>query len=163
MPMVPSGFVNQAQLSNEITTAIRKLGKEVVRVNYSLGTDSSGEPSIFFRIVLFGRSQQGRQTRGRYGSHCDNCLRRDSPSRELGSVPLFQFPEQIGTGEPQRSRMALAARGRRGRIAKAWDSHHISPQRRIDSMELPGGRNTVAVPVFAPDDFHHGLLGHGVP
>jgi indole-3-glycerol phosphate synthase len=25
-------------------------------------------------------------------------------------------------------------------------------------MELPGGRNTVAVPVFAPDDFHHGLL-----
>ncbi len=52
----------------------------------------------------------------------------------------------------------LAARGRRGRIAKAWDSHHISPQRRIDSMRLPGGRNTVAVPVFAPDDFHHGLL-----
>ena len=25
-------------------------------------------------------------------------------------------------------------------------------------MELPGGRNTVAVPVFAPDDFHHGLI-----
>jgi hypothetical protein len=48
--MVPTGFVHQTQLANEIAKAIRKLPKEVVRVNYNLGTDSTGEPAIFFRI-----------------------------------------------------------------------------------------------------------------
>jgi len=52
MPMVPSGFVNQAQLDAEIKKTVRKLGNEVVRVNYSLGIDSSGEPALFFRVVL---------------------------------------------------------------------------------------------------------------
>src|ERR1700685_1642726 len=43
-------------------------------------------------------------------------------------------------------------------IAKTWDSHHISPQRRPDSMGLPRARNMVTVPVFASSDFHDGLL-----
>ena len=52
MPVVPTGLVHQSQLDNEIAKALGKLGKETVRVNYSPGTDSTGEPSIFFRIVL---------------------------------------------------------------------------------------------------------------
>jgi hypothetical protein len=52
MPTVPAGFVHQTQLATQIAKAIRKLGKDVVRVNYSFGTDSTDEPSIFFRIVL---------------------------------------------------------------------------------------------------------------
>lgn len=50
--MVPNGFVHQAQLDGDITSAILKLGPEVVHVAYSLGADSTGEPSIFFRIIL---------------------------------------------------------------------------------------------------------------
>jgi hypothetical protein len=34
-----------------------------------------------------------------------------------------------------------------------------TPTRRADAMEPPGGRNMATVPVFEPDDFHHGLLG----
>ena len=41
-------------------------------------------------------------------------------------------------------------------IAKTWDSHHISPQRRADSTELSRRRNMVTFPVFAPDDFTTG-------
>ena len=52
MPMVPTGLVHQTQLANEIARAVRKLGKDAVGVNYSLGTDSTGDASIFFRIVL---------------------------------------------------------------------------------------------------------------
>lgn len=52
MPMVPTGSVQKTQLDSAIAKAIRKLGKETVRVNYSFGTDSTGEPSIFFRIIL---------------------------------------------------------------------------------------------------------------
>ncbi len=52
MPMVPTDLVHQTQLGSQISAAKRKLPGEAVRVNYSLGTDSTGEPSIFFRIVL---------------------------------------------------------------------------------------------------------------
>lgn len=41
MPYVPYGFVHQEQLDTE-----------VVRVNYNIGEDNSGEPSIHFRVVL---------------------------------------------------------------------------------------------------------------
>jgi hypothetical protein len=47
---VPSGFVHQGLLDAEIKNAIGKLGPEAVHVAYNLGADSTGEPSIFFRI-----------------------------------------------------------------------------------------------------------------
>jgi hypothetical protein len=50
--MAPTRFVNQTQLASEIAKAVRKLRKEAVRVRYNFDTDSTGEPSIFFRIVL---------------------------------------------------------------------------------------------------------------
>lgn len=55
MPMVPTGFVHRTPLYNAIDKAIRKLlsvDKAAVRVNYNLDTDSTGEPAIYFRIVL---------------------------------------------------------------------------------------------------------------
>ena len=52
MPVVPNGFVHLGQLDEEIQKAIRKLGPEVINVTYQLRPDSTGEPAIFFRIVL---------------------------------------------------------------------------------------------------------------
>ncbi len=48
----PTGFVNQAQLASTVAEAASKLGKDVVRIRHSIGTDSAGDPAIFFRIVL---------------------------------------------------------------------------------------------------------------
>jgi hypothetical protein len=52
MPMVPTGFLRQDQLDKKLAAAVRKLGKDVVRVRYTLDDDSTGEPAIYFRIVL---------------------------------------------------------------------------------------------------------------
>src|SRR5271165_7385602 len=54
MPMTPFRPVksNWAQLDKEIAKALRKVRKDTVHVNYSFGEDSTGEPSIYFRIVL---------------------------------------------------------------------------------------------------------------
>jgi len=49
---VPTGYVNQAQLADIITQAAKELGPAVVHVAYSLGPESTGEPSLFFRILL---------------------------------------------------------------------------------------------------------------
>ena len=51
MSMV-TGYINPQQIASEIERAIPKLGPEVVRVKYKVGEDTSGEPAIYFRIVL---------------------------------------------------------------------------------------------------------------
>ena len=47
-----AGVGNLAQLEKIVQKAIRKLGKDVVSVNYNFDEDSTGDPSIYFRIVL---------------------------------------------------------------------------------------------------------------
>src|SRR5258708_5989519 len=52
MQMVPTGYVHQGHLNTIIKDTIGSLGPEVAHVAYSIGPDSTGEASIFFRILL---------------------------------------------------------------------------------------------------------------
>ena len=102
--MVPTGLVHQTQLANEIAKSIRKLGKDVVRVNYSLGTDSTGEPSIFFRIVLTdaaSREDKLAEVTGRIESILFDEIR---PYENWGLLPYFSFrskSEQQKRNDPE--------------------------------------------------------------
>jgi hypothetical protein len=49
---VPSGYVNQGQLDAIVKEAAALLGPEVRQLTYSIGPDSTDEPSIFFRVLL---------------------------------------------------------------------------------------------------------------
>jgi hypothetical protein len=106
MPMVPTGLVHQTQLANEIAKAIRKLRKEkeTVRVNYSLGTDSTGEPSIFFRIVLTdaaSREDKLAEVTGRIATILFDEIR---PHENWGLLPYFSFrskSEQEKRNDPE--------------------------------------------------------------
>jgi hypothetical protein len=73
--MVPTGIVHQTQLSTEVAKAIRKLGKEVVRVNYSLGTDSNWRACYIFPDRAHGRSQQRGQALERDNSRRNDAFR----------------------------------------------------------------------------------------
>ena len=91
MPMVPSGFVHQAQLDSEIKNALRKLGPEAVHVAYNLGEDSTGEPSIFFRIVLTDaatREDTLAEVTGRIATILFDEVR---PIENWGLHPYFNF------------------------------------------------------------------------
>jgi hypothetical protein len=102
--MVPTGLVHQSQLDNEIAKALRKLGKETVRVNYSLGTDSTGEPSIFFRIVLTdaaSREEKLAEVTGRIETIIFDEIR---PHENWGLLPYFSFrskSEQEKRNDPE--------------------------------------------------------------
>ena len=50
--MMISGYVDLDKLAAEIERTKLKLGPEVVRLRYSVGPDSTDDPSIQFRIVL---------------------------------------------------------------------------------------------------------------
>ena len=50
--LVRNGFVNEQQVDKAITAFVRRLGPEVVRVRYDISEDWTGDPAIFFRVVL---------------------------------------------------------------------------------------------------------------
>jgi len=101
---VPTGFVHQTHLADEITKAIRKLGREAVRINYSLGTDSTGEPAIFFRVVLTdaaSRESRLAEVTGRIATILSDEIR---PHENWGLLPYFTFrskSEQDKRNDPE--------------------------------------------------------------
>ncbi len=49
---VPTGFINQTEVEKAVDEFIRTLGPEVVRVRWNIGDDWSGDPALYFRVVL---------------------------------------------------------------------------------------------------------------
>ncbi|MBY0502698.1 MAG: hypothetical protein K2X03_02230 [Bryobacteraceae bacterium] len=88
---VPAGYVNQAQLGGIITEAAQHLAPEVVHVTYSLGPDSTGEPSLFFRILLadaYIREETIADLTGRISAALFDAIR---PIENWGLRPYFNF------------------------------------------------------------------------
>jgi len=104
MAIVPTGFINAAQLESAIKKAIRKLGKDVVRVNYSVGTDWADDPAIYFRVVLTdaaSRDDKLLATANRVEAILSDDLR---PYENWGLLPYFNFrrnSEQRERNDPE--------------------------------------------------------------
>ena len=90
MPIVPKRFVDQSQLDAGVQRAAQAHAPDVVRIRYNLGSDWTGDPSIFFRIVLSDdASRKGRlsETTERVSSTILNEIRPE----ELGLQWYFNF------------------------------------------------------------------------
>lgn len=94
--MLPTGYINQAELATEVERATQKLGPAVVRLSHSVRADTSDEPSIFFRIVL--------------RDHQDS-VRRTAPERKLGADSVLQLPEAVGASAVSPFGLGLAWHG----------------------------------------------------
>ncbi len=92
--MVPAGFVHQGQLDAEIKNAIRRLGPEAVHVDYSIGADSTGEPSVFFRIVLADAAISEDTLTEMTGRIVTILLDEVRPIENWGLHPYFNFRSQ---------------------------------------------------------------------
>jgi hypothetical protein len=88
---VPTGYVNQAQLGDLIAQAAQHFGPEVEHIAYSLGPDSTGEPSLFFRILLsdaYVREDTIADLTGRIATALFDAVR---PIENWGLRPYFNF------------------------------------------------------------------------
>lgn len=52
MPMMPPAVANEAEIDRRVRAAARRLAPDVLRIRYALTLNSTGEESIFFRVVL---------------------------------------------------------------------------------------------------------------
>lgn len=106
MPYIPTGFINQAELANAVDQAVLKLklGTEVVRVRYSIGVDTSGEPSIFFRVVLSEAASREATLADVTGNIAAVLFDEIRPYENWGLLPYFSFrsaSEQAMRSEPE--------------------------------------------------------------
>ncbi len=91
MAIFPVGLVHRGQLDRGIKTAVSKLGPEATHVSYSLAEDSTGVPSIFFRIVLTdtaAREENLAEATRQIATHLLNEIR---PIEDWGLHPYFNF------------------------------------------------------------------------
>jgi len=47
-----AGFINEAEIAKGVAGVAQELAPEVVHIRYEIGTDWSGDPAIYFRILL---------------------------------------------------------------------------------------------------------------
>jgi|HubBroStandDraft_1064217.scaffolds.fasta_scaffold948216_1 hypothetical protein len=52
MALMPTGFVHQQEIKFAIERVQSRFAQQVDHINYSFGENWSGEPSIFFRVVV---------------------------------------------------------------------------------------------------------------
>ena len=89
--VVPTGFVNQAQLANSVEKAAHALGPEVIRLKHAIGADTSGDPAIFFRIVLADWAVDEDTLADVTGKIEATLFDEIRPYENWGVVPYFSF------------------------------------------------------------------------
>ena len=83
--------MQQAQLYQAVSDLKPALGSDVVTLRYTLGQDWSGEPAIFFRVVLSDRASRRDQLRNATNQIENAIMQRLQPLEEWGVLPYFSF------------------------------------------------------------------------
>ena len=59
MPTISRGFVNQSELADEVAQVAKTLERRDVRdVRFTIGNDFTGDPAVFFRVLLTRHGSQ---------------------------------------------------------------------------------------------------------
>lgn len=91
---MPASYAREKQLSLRLADGLenveRALKPDVVRIRFSLGEDWSGDPAIFFRIVLSDRASQQDDLAGFTGL-IGGKIFGDLRLAELDYIPYFNF------------------------------------------------------------------------
>lgn len=92
MAYISAGFVNQAQLEEAVTQAVKTLNPHEVRdVRFSLGPDANGEPSIFFGILLTLHASHSSRLANVTGRVATALFDQLQPYNCWGLQPYFNF------------------------------------------------------------------------
>ena len=88
---IARAFVHQTQLDVAINELKPTLGPDVVRLKYTLGEDWSGDPAIFFRIVLSDRASRRDQLLLATSQIENTITQRLEPLEQWGVLPYFSY------------------------------------------------------------------------
>ena len=90
----PKGFVEPSQLAAAIADVEQMLAPDVVRIRHTIGSDWSGEPALFLRVILSdsaSRPDRLHQVRSRVSAVISRQL---DPLNKWGLFPYLKFRSQ---------------------------------------------------------------------
>ena len=102
MPNVSRVWVNQGQIAAALRRAERILAPDVVRIRYNFANDWTGDPSIFFKIVLSDDASQ-KAKRSETAQRVAVTILDEVKAEDLGLHSYFNFrslSEQEKLNEP---------------------------------------------------------------
>jgi hypothetical protein len=88
---VPLAFAQQAQFQAAIARAAQQLRPHVVDVIPTLGNDWSGEPAVFFMVILSNQSSQRDQLLRVTNQVSNAMVQMVQPLEQWGVLPYFNF------------------------------------------------------------------------
>lgn len=97
MPIFPAAYVNQSQIKAAVERAVQAVAPDVVRIRYSLDDDWTGEPSIFFRVIVSDSAIRGTRLH-EIAERISRTIRNEVKPDELGLHSYFNyrsFSEQV--------------------------------------------------------------------
>ena len=92
----------QQEIASAIEKIVRDLAPDVVRIRFELGDDWSGDPAVFFRIVLSDKASNPRRLREITHKVSDQILK-ELDLYAFGLLPYFSYrsaSEQAELKEP---------------------------------------------------------------
>jgi hypothetical protein len=99
MPTAFKGAAQPEQLAAAIADLELRLRPDVVRIRHAVGEDSSGQPAIFFRVLLSDRASRPDRLR-RVTRKVRNLVYQEiDPLNSWGLVPYLRFRSQSEQAE----------------------------------------------------------------
>jgi len=92
---VPKAHIHQRQFMAAITRAARSLAPDVVGIIPTLGNDWSGEPAVFFMVILSDAAAGRREELLDVTNHISNFIvQHVAPLEKWDVLPYFTFRSQ---------------------------------------------------------------------
>ncbi len=91
MPIIPKGAVDSEQLSAAITQIEEAHKPDIVRILHTIENDSSGDPAIFFRVLLSDAASSPNRLGDVATGIRTFILRQIDPFNSWGLVPYIHF------------------------------------------------------------------------
>jgi len=88
---IARAFAQRGQLDEAIEELRSRLGPDVVRLRYTLENDWSGDPAIFFRVLLSDRASRRDQLLSSTRQIEDMIVDSLQPLEQWGVLPYFSY------------------------------------------------------------------------
>jgi hypothetical protein len=91
MSIIPMRLAKEKGIAAAVKRAERKLKPDVVWIRFNLGFDWTGDPSVFFRIVLSDEACMGEERFRVLRQRVQETLRSEFDEDELALLPYFNY------------------------------------------------------------------------
>jgi hypothetical protein len=91
---VPSAFGQQARFEAAVAQAAQRLAPHVVSIIPTLGEDWSGEPAVFFMVILADAATRRDQLLNVTNQVSRAIVQQVEPLEQWGVLPYFNFRSQ---------------------------------------------------------------------